>query len=140
DQWYDHPRMDERALDDRRSSRSADPRLEGMTYGELRYDDTGSFAPANFDSEAQPRAGGLDDEAWYRELRSSSPAHRPNPPVPPSPVSGPPRRVDPLDPLGPSFGSSSGGYSQAQDRGPGGQPRWDGPGRPQMSAGPNGRP
>src|SRR5581483_10651938 len=40
------------------------------------------------------------------------------------------------DPLGPSSGSSSGGYSQPQDRGPGGgQPRWDGPGRPQMSAG-----
>jgi pentapeptide repeat protein len=141
DQWYDHPRMDDRALDERRSSRSPDPRLDGMTYGELRYDDTGSFAAASFDSEPEPRAEGLDEEAWYRELRQSGPAHRPNPPVPPSPISGPQRRVDPLGPLGPPFGSSSGGYPQAQDRGRGGQPRWDGPGRPQMSAGPNaGRP
>ena len=88
DQWYNHPRMDERAVDDRRSSRSADPRLEGITYGELRYDDTGSFAAASFDSEpeSEPRAEGLDEEAWYRELRQSGPSHRPNPPVPPSPI------------------------------------------------------
>jgi hypothetical protein len=141
DQWYGHPRMDDRAPDDQRSSRSPDPRLEGITYGELRYDDTGSFAAARSDQEPEYRAEPLDEEAWYQELRQSGPAFRPNPPVPPSPISGPPRRVDPLDPLGPSFGSSSGGYSQPQDRGPGGQPRWDGPGRPQMNAGPSaGRP
>jgi len=133
DQWYDYPRLDERARDESRSPRSADPRLEGITYGELRYDDTGSFAAASFDSEPEPRTEGLDAEAWYQELRQNGPANRPAPPVPPSPVSGSQRRADPL---GPSSGSSSGGYSQPQDRGPGGgQPRWDGPGRPQMSAG-----
>ena len=141
DQWYGHPRMDDRARDDRRSSRSPDPRLEGITYGELRYDDTGSFAAARSDREPEHRAEPLDDEAWYQELRQNGPAYRPNPPVPPSPVTGPQRRVDPLGPQGPSFGSSAGGYSQPQDRGPGGQPRWDGPGRPQMSTGPSaGRP
>ena len=135
DQWYGHPRMDEQAQDDRRSSRSPDPRLEGITYGELRYDDTGSFAAARSDQEPEHRAEPLDEAAWYQELRQSGPEYRPNPP---SPISGPQRRVDPL---GPSFGSSSGGYSQPQDRGPGGQPRWDGPGRPQMNAGPSaGRP
>jgi hypothetical protein len=146
DQWYDHPRMNDRTQDESRSPRSPDPRLEGITYGELRYDDTGSFAAASFDEEPEPRAEPLDDEAWYQELRQSGPAYRPNPPVPPSPVSGPQRRVDPLGPpgplgplgsSGPAFGSSSGGYSPGPDRGPGaGQPRWDGPGRPQMSAGP----
>lgn len=141
DQWYGHPRLDDRAQDDRRSSRSPDPRLEGITYGELRYDDTGSFAAARSDQEPEHRAEPLDEAAWYQELRQSGPAYRPNPPVPPSPISGPQRRVDPLGPLGPSSGSSPGGYSQPQDRGPGGQPRWGGPGRPQMSAGPNaGRP
>src|SRR5438034_565033 len=42
EQWYDSPRLDDRAQDDRaprdsRPSRSPDPRLAGMTYGELRY-------------------------------------------------------------------------------------------------------
>jgi hypothetical protein len=142
DQWYDHPRLDDRAADEQRSPRSPDPRLEGITYGELRYDDTGSFAAAGSEPEPEPRTEGLDEAAWYQELRQSGPAFRPNPAVPPSPISGPQRRVDPLGPSfgssgGPSSGgSSSGGYSQGPDRGPGaGQPRWDGPGRPQLNAG-----
>ena len=55
DQWYGNPRLDDRVLDDVRhdqprpggsrlsgqpaGSRPADPRLEGINYGELRYDD-----------------------------------------------------------------------------------------------------
>jgi hypothetical protein len=135
EQWYDNPRLDDRALDDRRPSRSPDPRLEGITYGELRYDDTGSFAAASSDREAESAPEGLDDESWYQELRRSAPAYPQNPPgpVPGSPGSGPQRR---MDPPGPGFGSPSGGYPQAPDRAPGsGQPRWDGPGQPQMSAG-----
>ncbi|HEX3312753.1 MAG TPA: hypothetical protein VHS32_41455, partial [Streptosporangiaceae bacterium] len=65
EQWYDSPRLDDRAPGDAHSSRSPDPRLAGMTYGELRYDDT------------EPGASGydepLDDESWYQELRRSAP-------------------------------------------------------------------
>ena len=136
EQWYDNPRLDDRALDDRRPSRSPDPRLEGMTYGELRYDDTGSFIAPSFDREPEPSGDALDDESWYQELRRSAPAYPQNPPGPGSPLSGPQRR---MDPPGPAFGSSSGGYPQAPDRASGfGQPRWDGPDRsqnPQMNAG-----
>jgi hypothetical protein len=38
EQWYDHPRLDDRVANDMRRG-AADPRLEGITYGELRYDD-----------------------------------------------------------------------------------------------------
>jgi hypothetical protein len=142
EQWYDNPRLDDRALgdrrpDDQRPTRSPDPRLEGMTYGELRYDDTGSFAAATSDAEPAPSGELLDDESWYQELRRSAPAYPENP-APRGPVSGPQRRVEPQNPQGPAFGSSSGGYPQAPGRAPGfGPARWDGPDRPQMSARPN---
>jgi hypothetical protein len=141
DQWYDNPRLDDRALDDQRISdqrppRSPDPRLEGMTYGELRYDDTGSFAAAT--AEPEPSGELLDDESWYQELRRSAPAYPDNPATPRGPASGPQRRMEPQNPSGPAFGSPAGGYPQPGDRSPGfGSPRWDGPDRPQMSAGPN---
>jgi hypothetical protein len=146
DQWYDNPRLNERALDDdarpsrddAHPSRSADPRLAGMTYGELRYDEPDPGAPgdAGYDEP-------LDDESWYQELRRSGPAYSQSPGGPQGPVSGPQRR---MDPPGPAFGSQP-GYAPAPDRAPGhGQPRWDGAGpqtpqtpqrpeRPQMSAG-----
>ncbi len=64
EQWYDNPRLDDRA------KLPADPRLEGMNYDELRYDDP---APG-FDD--QP----LDDESWYAELRRGGPAYPPEDP------------------------------------------------------------
>ena len=108
-----------------------------MTYGELRYDDTGSFAAATSDAEPAPSGELLDDESWYQELRRSAPSYPENP-APRGPVSGPRRRVEPQNPQGPAFGSPSGGYPQAPGRASGfGPSRWDGPDRPQMSAGPN---
>jgi len=112
-----------------RPSRSADPRLVGMTYGELRYDDP---APGEV-GYVEP----LDDESWYQELRRSAPAYPQTPGGPQGPGSGPQRRAEPSDP---AFGQQS-GYSPAPDRAPGyGQPRRDGSGPqspqgPQMSAG-----
>ena len=111
---------------DTRPSRSVDPRLAGMTYGELRYDDPEPGAPGHDES--------LDDESWYQELRRSAPAY------PHGPGSGPQRRTEPS---GPAFGQQA-GHPQAPDRAPGyGQPRRDGsvpqtpqsPQAPQMSAG-----
>ena len=122
EQWYDSPRLDDRAQDDRaprdsRPSRSPDPRLVGMTYGELRYD--------------EPEAGGsgydepLDDESWFQELRRSAPAYPQTPGGPQGPGSGPQRRAEPS---GPAFGQQS-GYSPTADRAPGfGPSRRDGSG------------
>jgi hypothetical protein len=129
EQWYDKPRpdargRDDRGLDDVRSPRSADPRLDGMTYGELRYDDPGYAEP-------------LDDESWYEELRRSAPAYPQGPGGPQGPGSGPQSRPEPR---GPASGQQP-GHPQAPDQAAGyGQPRWDGsvpntPERPQMSAG-----
>ena len=154
DQWYDHPRLDDRARDEARYdqprsggsqldgqpavSRPADPRLEGMNYGELRYDDPDPATPA------APAAGGapgfdepLDDESWYQELRRSAPAYPQN--FGPLHPSGPHRR---MEPQAPGHGQPP-GLPPSPDRGPGyGQPRGDwggslppGPQGPQMSAG-----
>ncbi len=144
EEWYGSPRLndqvsddrvsDDRARDDRtpgdvRPSRSSDPRLAGMTYGELRYD------------EPEPGESGyvepLDEESWYQELRRSAPAYPQTPGGPQGPGTGPQRRAEPS---GPAFGQQS-GYSPGPDRAPGfGQPRRDGSGPqspqgPQMSAG-----
>ena len=142
EEWYGSPRLNDRASDDRapddrapgdvRPSRSQDPRLAGMTYGELRYD------------EPEPGESGyvepLDEESWYQELRRSAPAYPQTPGGPQGPGSGPQRRAEPS---GPAFGQQS-GYSPGPDRAPGyGQPRRDGSGPqspqspqgPQMSAG-----
>ena len=56
DQWYDHPQLDDRVLGDSRSSRTADPRPAGMSYGELRYDQPGPRG-TGYD---EPRRDGLD--------------------------------------------------------------------------------
>ena len=139
EQWYESPRLDDRARDDRalddrgpgdvRPSRSADPRLAGMTYGELRYDEP-EAGESGYDEP-------LDDESWYQELRRSAPAYPQTPGGPQGPGSGPQRRTEPS---GPAFGQQP-GYSPAPDRAPGyGQPR-HGSARdpeaqgPQMSAG-----
>ncbi|HEX5295336.1 MAG TPA: hypothetical protein VFX25_41225, partial [Streptosporangiaceae bacterium] len=134
EEWYGNPRLNDlaskdRALGDVRPSRSSDPRLAGMTYGELRYDDP------------EPGEAGyvepLDEESWYQELRRSAPAYPQIPGGPQGPDSGPQRRAEPS---GPAFAQQS-GYSPGPDRAPGfGQPRRDGsapqgPQGPQMSAG-----
>jgi hypothetical protein len=138
EEWYGSPRLNDRASDrasddrapgDMRPSRSSDPRLAGMTYGELRYDDP------------EPGESGyvepLDEESWYQELRRSAPAYPQTPGGPQGPGSSPQRRAEPS---GPAFGQQS-GYSPGPDRAPGfGQPRRDGSGPqspqgPQMSAG-----
>jgi hypothetical protein len=136
EEWYGSPRLNDRASDNRapddktpgdvRPSKSSDPRLAGMNYGELRYD------------EPEPGESGyvepLDEESWYQELRRSAPAYPQTPGGPQGPGSGPQRRAEPS---GPAFGQQS-GYSSGPDRTPGhGQPRRDGAGQqgPQMSAG-----
>ena len=131
EEWYSSPRLDDRAPDDVRPSRSPDPRLVGMTYGELRYDE-----PAPGESGyVEP----LDEESWYQELRRSAPAYPQTPGAPQGPGSGPQRRAEPSGP-GPAFGQQS-GYAPAPDRAPGhGQSRRDGSGPtapqgPQMRAG-----
>jgi hypothetical protein len=134
EQWYDSPRLDDRALDDRaqrdsRPSRSPDPRLVGMTYGELRYDEP-EAAESGYDEP-------LDDESWFQELRRSAPVYPQTPGGPQGPGSGPQRRAEPS---GPAFGQQS-GYSPTADRAPGfGPSRRDGSGPqspqgPKMSAG-----
>ena len=132
DQWYDNPRLDDRVPGDSNQSRSADPRLMGMTYGELRYDDP-EPAESGYDEP-------LDDESWFKELRHSAPGYPQSPGGPQDPGSGPQRRAEPS---GPAFGQQAGG-PQAPDRASGfGQPRRDGSGPqapkspqgPQMSAG-----
>jgi hypothetical protein len=167
EQWYDNPRLDDRVLDDvrhdqprsggwgldgppaagsrRADSPPADPRLKGMNYGELRYEDPDPMTPKEpgFDEP-------LDDESWYEELRRSSPAYPQRPDGPQGP-SGPQRSDGPLgpsgpqrrvEPQGPAYGQEP-GYPQALERPAGyGNPRgdWGGsspqtPQAPQMSAG-----
>ena len=158
EQWYGHPRLEDRTqehrtLDDRTpDSRAADdkrrdPRLEGINYGELRYDDGDPVTPGG-----QAHDEPLDDDSWYQELRRSAPAYPQHPGQPGSSgqqgpgsqqsLSGAQRRVDPL---GPGYGQPS-GYSQAPGRSAGyGQTRgdWGGsdrntpatPSGPQLSAG-----
>ena len=129
EQWYDNPRLDDRALGESRPSRPADPRLAGLTYGELRYEDP-EPSQARYDEP-------LDDESWYQELRRSAPGFPQSPGGPQGPGTGSQRRAEPS---GPAFGQP-GGYQQALDRASGyGQPRRDGsdpktPPGAQMSAG-----
>ncbi len=126
DQWYDNPRLNDQPrpggsrLDGPPGgARPADPRLEGMNYGELRYDEP------------------LDDESWYEELRRSAPAYPQG--LGPQHPSGPQRR---MDHQAPGHGQQP-GFPQAPDRAAGyGQPRGDrggpapqAPQGPQMSAG-----
>jgi hypothetical protein len=134
-QWHDSP-----LPDDRRAGGSppdapaaSDPRLEGMRYDELRYE--------------EPPFGGydepLDDDSWYEELRRSAPEYPERSGGPSGPGHRPadlPRRADPRAsgygqrpgyPQAPAHERTS-GYGQARDdRG--------GPG-PRMSTGRDARP
>ena len=139
DQWYDNPRLNDQPrpggarLDGPPAgARPADPRLEGMNYGELRYDEPDSVSPGE-PGHDEP----LDDESWYEELRRSAPAYPQG--FGPQHPSGPHRRVDPQ---APGYGQQP-GFPQAPDRTAGyGQPRGDrggpspqAPQGPQLSAG-----
>ena len=133
DQWYNTPRMDDRVLDDVRhdqprpggsrlsglpaGSRPADPRLEGINYGELRYDDPVPMAPVAPMAPAVPTAPGrpgydepLDEESWYQELQRSAPAYPQG--FGPQHPSGPHRQ---MEPQAPGYGQQP-GFPQAPDR------------------------
>jgi hypothetical protein len=124
EQWYGHPRLD----DPRPAS---DPRLAGMRYDELRYDD-GPGAEPGYDEP-------LDDESWVSELRRSAPSY------PQQPGGRPAGDRRGGEAGGPGFGSPArmtqpGAFPQAPGYGPAGGGVADGgtgfPGRrgPQMSA------
>jgi hypothetical protein len=139
EQWYDRPRLDDpRGSGTRPDSvtpgqPAADPRLEGMRYDELRYDE-----PSGYDEP-------LDDESWVEELRRSAPAY---PQLPASQPGGDQRR-------GSGYGQQPGWGPQPGPGQPGGYPQSFGYGQgrddrsaagptlprgPQMSAGPETRP
>jgi hypothetical protein len=92
--------------------RQSDPRLEGLRYDELHYDDTGSggqFDDPDYDQSRYDEP--LDDEAWFAELRRGGPAFGPNP-------GGP----NPGGPAGPGPGPAGNGRFQpapVYDRSPG---------------------
>jgi hypothetical protein len=117
DQWYDRPRLTDevRGAAPAADSRSTDPRLEGIRYDELHYEEPAPDGPGYDDS--------IEDESWYAELRRGAPAFPPGFDDPPDP-SGPVRRAEPP---GPAYGQQ-GGHPQAPaaERIPGyGQPRPD---------------
>ena len=151
EQWYDHPR-----LEDPRAGGSpalplpsGDPRLEGMRYDELRYDEPVAGGP-RYDEP-------LDDESWVEELRRSAPSFPQSPGGRPGAesLSGQ-RRGDPRRPgygqqpgygpqPGPGPGNEheqrqAGGYPQGfgygRDRDDRGGPGPVTPRGPRMSAGP----
>ena len=137
EQWYDYPRLeDPRGSGARPDSPPApDPRLEGMRYDELRYDEP---VGSGYDEP-------LDDDSWVEELRRSAPSY-------PQPPSGDQRRGSARGPghgPQPGWGSQpgigqSGSYPQAFGYGQGREDR-GGPGPaaprgPRMSAAPETRP
>ncbi len=99
EQWYGHPQMD----DSRRGATrpdgppASDPRLAGMRYDELRYDE-----PAAAPGYDEP----LDDESWVQELRRSAPAF----PQPPGGPASPDQRRG--DSRGPGYGQPQAGRGQ----------------------------
>ncbi len=66
EQWYGRPRLDDRVLGAAPGG-PADPRLAGLRYDELRYEEPSGVGP----DHDEP----LDDESWYEELRRSAPAY-----------------------------------------------------------------
>ena len=60
EQWYGHPRLDD-------SRPASDPRLAGMRYDELRYEEPPGGEPGYHEP--------LDDESWYTELGRSAPSY-----------------------------------------------------------------
>ena len=144
EQWYDYPRLnDSRDGGTRPDSPPAadprDPRLDGLRYDELRYDE-----PSGYDEP-------LDDDSWVEELRRSAPAY-PQPPA--GRPGGDQRRSDPRgtgydqqpgrapQPGSGQPGSYPPGFGRAQGRddrggsGPVGPIGPAAPRGPQMSAGP----
>jgi hypothetical protein len=118
EQWYDHPRLDE-------PRPASDPRLEGMRYDELRYEEPLGGEPG-YD---QP----LDDESWFGELRRSAPSY------PQQPDRGPAVDQRGGDASGPGFGQQPrmgqpGGFPAAPGYGPGRGADPQGPIGPRMSA------
>ena len=112
DQWYDPPRLDDRDLDtaprrpasdgprldaprpdEVRPSRPVDPRLEGMTYGELRYDD-----PDCSDGAARRRVVVRGAAAQRPGVPAGSRRGRRASGGPQGPGSGPQRRTEPRSP------------------------------------------
>ena len=122
EQWYDNPRLSDRA------KLPADPRLEGMNYDELRYEDS---APGLDD---QP----LDAESWYTELRRGGPAYPPDTDAPASfRDSGRPTSGRPSSGPSDSHPSGSGGPGYGQRSGSGG-PNSGGSGYGQRGSGQSG--
>ena len=95
EQWYEHPRLDPPPAP------APDPRLAGMRYDELHYEDP----PAGYEEP-------LDDDAWVQELRRSAPAY---PQTSAGPSDPSPRRADP--PRASGFGPQP-GSSQPPSSGP----------------------
>ena len=113
DQWYGNPRLNNQPLNNQplnnqplnnqprpggsrfdgppAGARPADPRLEGINYGELRYDEPDPLTPGQ-PGHDEP----LDDESWYEELRREAPAYPQN--FGPQHPSGPHRRMEPQAP------------------------------------------
>lgn len=85
---YEEPRYEQPRPDDRQAA-AADPRLAGIRYDELRYDDAGSGGEEHADSRYDEP---LDDDAWYAELRRGGPAFQQQPSRPSGP--NPPARPD----------------------------------------------
>jgi len=140
EQWYDHPRLDDPRGGGARpdSPPAPDPRLEGMRYDELRYDEP--FG-SGYDEP-------LDDDSWVEELRRSAPSY-------PQLPGGDQRRGDPRGPGSgpqPGWGSQPGigqsgsypqafGYGQAREDRGGPDPMGPmAPRGPRMSAGPETQP
>jgi hypothetical protein len=134
EQWYDHPRLNDQRRPD--PPAASDPRLEGMRYDELRYEEP-AFAGSGFDEP-------LDADSWVEELRRSAPVYPERPGGPSGGTSGPDQRsADPqrrADPRVSGYGQQPGypqapapdqafGYGQGRDD-RGGQ----GPQNPRMSA------
>jgi hypothetical protein len=137
EQWYDHPRLDDQRRPD--APPASDPRLEGIRYDELRYEEP-AFGRSGFDEP-------LDADSWVEELRRSAPVYPERPGGPSGGTSGrdqrsadPPRRADPRVS---GYGQQP-GYPQAPapDQAFGyGQGRDDRGGQgPRMSAGRDARP
>ena len=129
EQWYDHPRMDDSRRGGARADSPvrpdsplradgpapADPRLAGMRYDELRYDEPLAGEP-RYDEP-------LDDDAWVRELRRGAPSfpQPPSAPSGPSGLSGGPSGLSSGSPgpSGLSGGSSGGDQRRGDQRGSG---------------------
>ncbi|MDQ2815028.1 MAG: hypothetical protein M3Z75_25045 [Actinomycetota bacterium] len=118
-----------------------DPRLQGMRYDELRYDEPSA--------EGRGHSEAWDDESWFEELRRSAPAYPETSPGQSFPAAAP-RRAEPQLPGSGSGRGQQAGHGQQSgyrpepaaerfggrgpDRGGSGSPDRGGSG-PQLSAG-----